>query len=188
MPKALIAFFCITLLTSLAGCQQAPEDTGADSTPELETNKTADSSYQGQDWTLNNLAGETVSLSDFQGRPTLLVFWATWCPYCKKLLPGIEALNQKYENQGLKILAVNIREDWKPDVYWRNHEYTFDTVLAGDDLVPVYGVRGTPYLVFIAPSGEVLGVDSFADPNHPKLEQFAQEGIAMMKAQPAASE
>jgi thiol-disulfide isomerase/thioredoxin len=137
--------------------------------------------YLGEDWTLNNLAGEPVTLSDFQGRPTLLVFWATWCPYCKKLLPGIAELHKKYESQGLKVLAVNIFEDWKPEVYWRNHEYTFDTVLEGDDVAKHYGIRGTPGLVFIAPSGKVLGIDSFSDPKHPKLESFAQEGIAMMK-------
>jgi len=136
--------------------------------------------YQGTDWTLNNLAGETITLSDYQGRPTLLIFWATWCPYCKKLLPGIAELNDKYESQGLKVLAVNIKEDWKPEVYWRNFGYKFDTVLEGDEVAKIYGVKGTPGIVFIAPSGKVLGVKSFSDPRHPLLERFAKEGIAMM--------
>jgi len=137
--------------------------------------------YHGTDWTLKNLAGESVTLSDYQGRPTLLVFWATWCPYCKKLLPGIAELNDKYESKGLKVLAVNIREDWKPEVYWRNFGYKFDTVLDGDEVGKIYGVGGTPTVVFIAPSGKVLGVQSFSDPHHPLLEKFAKEGLAMMK-------
>ncbi len=138
------------------------------------------SEYQGTDWTLNNLAGEAISLSDYQGRPILLVFWATWCPYCKKLLPGIAELNEQYESQGLKVLAVNIKEDWKPEVYWRNFGYKFDTVLEGDEVAEMYGINGTPSIVFIAPSGKVLGVQSFSDPHHPLLERFAKEGIAMM--------
>ncbi len=137
--------------------------------------------YQGSDWTLNNLASEAITLSDYQGRPTLLIFWATWCPYCKKLLPGIAELNDKYESQGLKVLAVNIKEDWKPDVYWRNFGYKFDTVLEGDKVAEIYGIKGTPGIVFIAPSGKVLGVQSFSDPHHPLLERFAKEGIAMME-------
>jgi thiol-disulfide isomerase/thioredoxin len=138
-------------------------------------------SYMGQDWTLKNLAGQSVQLSSFHGKPTILVFWATWCPYCKKLLPGIAELDKKYRDQGLKVLAVNIKEDWKPEVYWRNHEYQFDTVLEGDEVAKIYGIKGTPGIVFIAPSGEVLGVKSFSDPNHPLLEKFAVQGIALMK-------
>lgn len=130
--------------------------------------------YQGSDWTLTSVSGEQVTLSDYQGRPVILVFWATWCPYCKKLLPGIAELNDKYAEKGLKIIAVNIKEDWKPEVYWRNHEYKFDAVLEGDALADKYGVMGTPGIVFIAPNGEVLKVAHFSAPDHPSLEKFAE--------------
>ncbi len=136
--------------------------------------------YEGKDWTLNNLDGKAITLSDFQGKPTMLVFWATWCPYCKKLLPGIEELHEKYHAKGLKILGVNIKEDWKPEVYWHNFGYQFDTVINGDEVAKIYGVRGTPGIVFIAPSGKVLGVKSFSDPHHPLLEKFVLEGLVMM--------
>jgi len=132
------------------------------------------SQYLGGDWTLTNIQGQSVTLSQYQGQPVILVFWATWCPYCKKLLPGMQKLHEKYAQQGLKIIAVNIKEDWKPEVYWRNHEYQFDAVLAGDDIADKYGIKGTPGVVFIAPSGEVLNVSHFSDPDHPSLEKFAQ--------------
>ncbi len=178
MPLKMIAFLLPLLVVSLSACTNDSANTVA---KEVQDTPAVSSAYPAEDWTLNNLAGEAVTLSDFQGRPTLLVFWATWCPYCKQLLPGIAELHKKYESQGLNILAVNIYEDWKPDVYWRNHEYTFDTVLEGDAVAKLYGVKGTPSLVFIAPSGKVLDIDSFSDPQHPKLEAFAQNGIAMMK-------
>jgi len=163
------------IILMLSGCQKEAEQ------PQLVDSSTAQSDqYQGTDWTLKNLAGESITLSDFRGRPTLLVFWATWCPYCKKLLPGIAELNEKYESKGLKVLAVNIKEDWKPEVYWRNFGYKFDTVLEGDEVGKIYGVRGTPTIVFIAPTGKVLGVHSFSDPHHSLLDKFAQEGIGMM--------
>ncbi len=129
--------------------------------------------YAGTDWILTNLSGEKIKLSDYQGRPVILVFWATWCPYCKKLLPGIAELNDKYESKGLKVIAINIKEDWKPEVYWRNHGYTFESVLNGDEVAKIYGVNGTPGIVFIDKSGKVLGVHSFSDPHHPLLEKFA---------------
>lgn len=126
------------------------------------------------DWSLQSVGGKDITLSDYQGKPVILVFWATWCPYCKKLLPGMQALHEKYNEKGLVILAVNIREDWKPDVYWDNHEYSFDAVLEGDDIAEQYGIKGTPGVVFIAPAGEVLKVAHFSDPEHPSLEKFAQ--------------
>ncbi len=158
----------------LFGCQQNTEEVS------INANQSP-VGYQGVDWTLKNLKGKPITLSSYQGRPTLLVFWATWCPYCKKLLPGIAELNEKYESQGLKVLAVNIREDWKPEVYWKNFGYQFDTVLEGDAVAEIYGVKGTPGIVFIAPSGKVMGVQSFSDPHHPLLEAFAKNGIALMK-------
>ena len=126
------------------------------------------------DWTLPSVTGQSITLSQYKGQPVILVFWATWCPYCKKLLPGIAEMNDKYEHRGLKIIAVNIKEDWKPAVYWKNHDYKFDAVLDGDDIAEMYGVKGTPGVVFIAPSGKVLKVAHFSDPNHPSLEKFAQ--------------
>ena len=133
--------------------------------------------YQGKDWVLTNLAGEQVRLSQFTQQPVILVFWATWCPYCKKLLPGMERLHTKYGSSGLTILAVNIKEDWQPKTYWRNHQYSFDALLAGDDVAEIYGVTGTPSVVFIEPLGKVLKVAQFSDPEHPSLEVFAQHFI-----------
>jgi len=164
----------------LSGCEEKSDQIAVAGSSTEQSSK-----YQGEDWTLKNLAGEAITLSDYQGRPTLLVFWATWCPYCKKLLPGIAELNDQYESKGLKVLAVNIREDWKPEVYWRNFGYKFDTVLEGDEVGKIYGVSGTPTVVFIAPSGKVLGVQSFSDPHHPLLEKFAIEGIGMMEPVPS---
>ncbi len=172
----LVSFVFIAIIALSAYCHRNSEVS--------ELSKTLNESvkaYEGKDWTLNNLDGKSVTLSDFQGKPTILVFWATWCPYCKKLLPGIQELHEKYHSQGLRILGVNIKEDWKPKVYWRNFGYQFDTVIDGDDVAKIYGVKGTPGIVFIAPSGKVLGVHSFSDPHHPLLERFAKEGLKLMK-------
>lgn len=177
MRKVKYGFLMMIVTSMLAGCQ-AEKDAG-------KTASKADS-YQGTNWTLTNQKGEQVTLSDSQGKPTLLIFWATWCPYCKKLLPGIEELHEKYESKGLKIIAVNIREDWEPKTYWKNFGYQFDTVLEGDEVAKIYGVSATPGIVFIAPSGKVLGVQSFSDPHHPLLEKFATEGLAMMEKEAPA--
>ncbi|WP_448567147.1 redoxin domain-containing protein [Thalassotalea ganghwensis] len=130
-----------------------------------------------QNWTLKNTQDEIVALADYQGKPVILVFWATWCPYCKKLLPGLEQLHQQYADKGLTILALNIKEDWKPKVYWRNHEYSFPALLEGDKVAQLYGIMGTPGVVFISPEGKVLKATYFSDPKHPLLTKFVEAYI-----------
>jgi len=45
------------------------------------------------DWTLTSESGETVTLSEVAAeQPVILLFWATWCPYCKSLMPHIQSV------------------------------------------------------------------------------------------------
>ncbi|RJR21615.1 MAG: TlpA family protein disulfide reductase [Nitrospiraceae bacterium] len=59
------------------------------------------------DFTLKDVSGKEVSLSSFKGKPVLLNFWATWCPYCRKERPHLNALHKDYKDKGLIILSVS---------------------------------------------------------------------------------
>ncbi len=52
--------------------------------------------------------GEAVSLSQFKGKPVLVVFWATWCPPCRREMPVLKKLHEKYGPMGLEIVSVSI--------------------------------------------------------------------------------
>ena len=58
-------------------------------------------------FTLTDLAGKKVSLSDFRGHPVMVNFWATWCGPCKLEMPWFERLYGKYKPQGLVILGLS---------------------------------------------------------------------------------
>jgi len=60
------------------------------------------------DFSLRALDGKRVKLSDYEGKVVLLSFWATWCAPCKQELPILQRLLDKYEKDGLVVLAVNI--------------------------------------------------------------------------------
>lgn len=60
------------------------------------------------DFSLRTLDGKRVKLSDYEGKVVLLSFWATWCAPCKQELPILQRLLDKYEKEGLAVLAVNI--------------------------------------------------------------------------------
>ncbi len=62
------------------------------------------------DFTLPNLAGDEITLSDLRGQAVLINFWATWCPPCRLEMPAIEQTYRKYREQGFVVLAVDLEE------------------------------------------------------------------------------
>jgi peroxiredoxin len=60
------------------------------------------------DFELTNLEGETVKLSDYQGKKVILNLWATWCPPCQAEMPHMQNFYEKNKDNGIEILAVNL--------------------------------------------------------------------------------
>ena len=133
------------------------------------------------DFTLADAQGQQVSLADFKGRPLILHFWATWCPYCKKLQPGLEALAQDFEGEGLVLLGVSFREDEgiDPQAVLAERGHTFKTLVKGIEVSRIYGVRGTPTTLFIDSAGNIVGTTNTSAPDDPVLHQLAM--MAMQK-------
>lgn len=109
------------------------------------------------DFTLPGLDGNPVSLSDFNGRPVIVTFWASWCPYCKDDLAALQATYERHREAGLTLLAVNILE---PAELVKSHAeasgYTFPILLDADGaLAAQYHVRAIPTHVFVDAGGIV---------------------------------
>ena len=60
---------------------------------------------------LEDLDEVKVNFDKFKGKVVLLNFWATWCPPCRREMPSMERLYQKYKNQDFTVLAINQMED-----------------------------------------------------------------------------
>ncbi len=59
------------------------------------------------DFTLDDLDGEPVTLSDFRGQPVLLYFWQTNCPQCRHAFPEVIELYELYSDRGLTLVTVS---------------------------------------------------------------------------------
>lgn len=87
-----------------------------------------------------------MSWESLQGKPLILHFWATWCPYCKKLQPGLEKVHTKYASQGLQLIGVSFREDpgTFPQTVLEERGHQFTTLVEGEEVAKLFGVSVTP--------------------------------------------
>jgi thiol-disulfide isomerase/thioredoxin len=101
------------------------------------------------DWSLRSADDEIIRLSEeVQEQPTVLLFWATWCPYCKALMPHLQSIRLEY-GEDVKILAINFREDGDPVAFIKNAGYDFTVLPDGDEVAAAYGVYGTPGVIIV---------------------------------------
>jgi thiol-disulfide isomerase/thioredoxin len=109
----------------------------------------ANSADLAPDWRLQSADGEIVRLSEeVKEQPAILFFWATWCPYCKALMPHLQSVRLEYGDQ-VKILAINFREDGDPVAFIKNAGYDFTVLPDGDEVAALYGVYGTPGVIIV---------------------------------------
>lgn len=125
------------------------------------------------DWTLKDSQGKEVSLKDYRGKILILHFWATWCPYCKKVQPGLDKLYLEYKDQGVELLGISLREDEdaNPQQSLIDRGHHFKTLLDGEKVAGLYQVSGTPTTYFIDRQGELVAVTHTSNPNDPGLRE-----------------
>ncbi|CAH2213098.1 TlpA family protein disulfide reductase [Tepidibacter aestuarii] len=108
-------------------------------------------------FTLKDLNGEEVSLSDYEGKIVLINFWATWCGYCDKEMPDLQKLHK--ENEDLVVLGVDVRESKeKVKSYIDKGNYDFPVLLdeKGETSI-TYLVSAFPTSYFVDKNGILLG-------------------------------
>lgn len=57
-------------------------------------------------FTLKDIQGRYIRLSDYRGKVVLVNFWATWCPPCRKEIPDLVKLQRDYGSRGLQVIGV----------------------------------------------------------------------------------
>nr|BAL59988.1 alkyl hydroperoxide reductase/thiol specific antioxidant/Mal allergen [Candidatus Acetothermum autotrophicum] len=115
--------------------------------------------YLAPDFTLQDLNGQSVSLSSFRGKPVLLNFWATWCPPCRKEMPELQEFHRRYGDQ-VVLLGVNWGEGASTvkrflDQLGVSYPNLIDE--RGTAFV-LYRLTGIPESFFIDPEGYLRGV------------------------------
>ncbi len=111
------------------------------------------------DWTLESGRGESLNfITHSAGRPAVLLFWATWCPYCRTLMPELDAVRAEFAADEVTFYALNIWETGDPAAYMREQGYGFELLLDADAVAAQYGVKGTPSVLVVDAARRVVYV------------------------------
>ena len=136
----------------LFACSEAP--TGATASAEEAPGEPTPA----PDFTLPDLAGNDVTLSDFRGKTVIIDFWATWCPPCVFQVPELNQFWEAHKDSGeVAVLGVAVDVEGREVVApWAEAEDIRYPVLIGDEsIAKKFGALGFPTLVVVAPDGSI---------------------------------
>jgi thiol-disulfide isomerase/thioredoxin len=156
---------------------------GAAAGQQLSSSKPAPGPFKGRqapELSLENLHGQRVSLSQHQGKPVLINFWASWCPPCRQEMPTFQEIHQEYGDQVI-ILAVNATStDNLENVreFVSETGVSFPILLDSDGLIQKsYGITALPTTIFVDTNGVVY--ERLVGPAN---KGFFEERIRQMKS------
>jgi thiol-disulfide isomerase/thioredoxin len=119
----------------------------------------ADAANADLTFTLKDVEGKPVKLSDYKGKVILLDFWATWCGPCKVEIPWFIEFQKTYGAKGFQVLGVSVDDTpdkLRPYVADMKMNYPVLQGLSDEKILDAYGpMLGIPVSVLISRDGRV---------------------------------
>ena len=152
-------------------------DSGSDDNTSAEADA-SDTNGLAPDFTVLDMAGNSVKLSDYFGKPIIINFWATWCGPCKSELPAFNNMYEKYKDE-VHFLFVNLTDGSRETVegvtqFMEEEGYTFpvyfDTTM---EAATIYGAYSIPMTFLIDDEGVPVHYQAGAMPEE-AIEQFIE--------------
>jgi peroxiredoxin len=139
----------------MTGCPRSQEPS-KNQTPYDITKKSIEE--KAPDFTLKDLDGKEVKLSDYKGKTVMLVFSATWCPHCREEIPHLKEVYSRYQGQDFILLNIDIQESReKVSSFAAKNELPYRVLLDENGGVAMsYEVGGVPNIVVINKDGLIV--------------------------------
>ena len=106
-------------------------------------------------FTLKELSGKNIKLSEMAGNVVLINFWASWCGPCREEMPLLNDLHKKYKSLGFTVLGVNVEEQSKRQGFPENFPVDFPVLLDNKNTVSKNNVIAMPTTVVVDRDGNV---------------------------------
>jgi thiol-disulfide isomerase/thioredoxin len=107
-------------------------------------------------WTLQTPEGRSVSLESLRGKVVVMDFWATWCTPCKRVMPDVQRLHERFKGRPVAVYGITVRESGDPAKYMKEKGYTYGLLLKGEQITRAYRVKAVPVFYVIGPDGKIL--------------------------------
>ncbi len=110
------------------------------------------------DFSLTDLSGRPLHLSDYRGKVVILDFWATWCEPCKEEIPHLIEMQNKYGAQGLQVIGISMDDDEAPvRGFQQQFHVNYPVAVGSAKLADQYGgVLGLPITFVIDREGRIV--------------------------------
>lgn len=153
-----VALAAVALI--LVGCGNG--DTSGDATPVIEAaNATVALSDTAVVFELADMTGTYRQSSEWDGKPKLLNFWATWCAPCRREIPLLKQTQDDYTDLDLQVIGIAV--DFNDDVvaYAKEAQFNYPILVGQEDAMAVAessGIDfiGLPFTMVLSPSGELI--------------------------------
>lgn len=118
------------------------------------------------DFTLENLSGQNTSLSNFSNKIVVLDFWASWCGPCMTAMPGIIETVNKFEQEDVKLIGVNVQEDKTTAARTvKGRNFDMEVVLDTTGKISMaYNAGSIPRTVVVGKDGKIKWAHTGASP------------------------
>jgi len=109
-------------------------------------------------WTGSDFSGNEIGFpAATAGKPTIMIFWATWCPYCNAFMPYLAQIQKDYGEDKITVVAINHKERGvgDPAAYVAKLDFAVTAIRDGDSIGDTYSVDFIPGLMIIDGEGRI---------------------------------
>lgn len=128
-------------------------------------------------FTVTDLQGKTVTLADLlKGKKyTLIDFWASWCGPCRKEIPNLKRIYDRFSSEGLEIISISRDKDKKA---WQKalaeEQLVWPNFIDETGIAEAYGVKMIPAIFLLDANGTVLSIKLRGEALEKKMEELFQ--------------
>lgn len=102
----------------------------------------------------DSTTGERYALPSGQAGVGVYVFWASWCPYCRSLMPHLQSIVAEYGDE-VNVYALQFRDDESAADYVERFGYDFVVFDDADQVAEAWGIHATPAVIILDGEGRL---------------------------------